>query len=153
MPILYAACVTAGVSFRTVQAADAEQIIALWQSVDLGHGSDDSGAAIDRAEIHERLRRDPDLFILGERDATIVASVMGCYDGHRGWVKRFAVHPDEQGQQVGRLMNGELERRFLAAGIEELRLSVWRSNDGALKFWQAMGFDEIDIAYHTKSLK
>jgi len=152
IPILYAACVKQVVSFRTAHESDIDEIVALWQMVNLAHGDEAADAAIDRGEITERLQRDRELFIVGEREGRLVASVMGCYDGHRGWVKRFAVHPDVQGHKVGRRMNDELERRFLAAGIDQLRLSVWRSNEGALGFWQAMGFEEIDVAYHTKSL-
>lgn|GEM_PF-88278 len=139
--------------FRTATADDVEAIVELWHLTGLGSEPSDDGVRHDRAEIETRLRRDQDLFVVAERAHALVASVMGCYDGHRGWVKRFAVHPDEQRNGVGRQLNAELERRFLVAGVTELRLSAWRSNERALDFWPSMGFGEVDVAYFTKSLR
>lgn len=162
MPKMYAARVndtcsepsqSGPVTYRSAANTDIDRIVELWALAGLGSGSDDGDSAQDRAEIATRLERDRDLFVVAEQGERLVATVMGCYDGHRGWVKRFAVHPDLQRSGVGRLLNAELERRFVAAGITELRLSAWRTNEPALDFWASMGFDEINVAYFTKSLR
>lgn len=148
----------APVVFRSATLSDHAAIIKLWRLAGVASEPNDADGdhdneGQDHQEITTRLARDAELFVLAEQDGELVASVMGCYDGHRGWIKRFAVHPSHQRTGLGRRLNAELEARFTAAGITELRLSAWRSNERALDFWNSMGFDEIDIAYFTKSLR
>lgn len=48
------------------------------------------------------LERDPDLVIVVEADGALIASVMGTYDGRRGWVNRLATHPDHRERGLAR---------------------------------------------------
>ncbi len=134
--------------YRVATSADVDAIMELWAACGLG-----SGAAVDRTEITTRLASEDDFFVLGHDGDDLVAAVMGCYDGHRGWVKRVAIEPTRRRDGLGRELVSELERRFLAAGISKLRLAVWRENDGALAFWEALDYVELpDIHYFTKDL-
>jgi len=134
---------------RTATEADVDQILALWR-----RGGVDHDAEHDRDEIVTKLDYDGDLFLVAESHDKIVASVMGTYDGHRGRVKRAVVDPEHQGSGAARLVIDELEARFAARGITELRLEVWASNTNALAFWTHMGWEHLeDIRYFTKSLK
>lgn len=135
--------------FRQVSVADVDEVLALWR-----RGGVEHDPAMDRDEIVTKLDHDGDLFLLGERSGQVVASVMGTYDGHRGRVKRCVVDPVEQGTGLGRQIMAELERRFLARGITELRLEVWAENTGAQAFWSNMGWTHLeDIRYYTRSLR
>ena len=134
--------------YRAATLDDVEAIAELWESCGLG-----AGAAVDRAEISARLRDDDDFFVLGHDGDDLIAAVMGCYDGHRGWVKRVAIDPTRRRDGLGRDLVAELERRFLAAGISKLRLAVWAENESALAFWNALDYVELpDIHYFTKDL-
>lgn len=134
--------------FRAASLADVDALLALWRM-----GGVDHGAAADRDEIVNKLGYDGDLFLVAERDGHIIASVMGTYDGHRGRIKRCVVDPAEQGSGLGRKLVTELERRFLARGITELRLEVWADNTGSLAFWNSLGWEHLaEIRYFTKSL-
>jgi len=127
------------VEFRTASRDDIPRIIELWDVCGLA-----SGVEQDTREIEERLR---------EPDGMLVASAMGCYDNHRGWVKRVAISPQQRGKGLGRMVVDELERRFLAAGISKLRLAVWDDNESALEFWNRMQYIELpEIRYFTKDL-
>lgn len=107
----------------------------------------------DHREITERLREDDGFFVLGEIEGELVASAMGCYDNHRGWVKRVAITPTRQGEGLGRTLVDELERRFLEAGISKLRLAVWDENSGGVEFWNQMNYTELpEIRYFSKDL-
>lgn len=134
--------------FRSAATTDVEAIIDLWDRCGLGAGS-----ATDDAEIRERLKSDDGFFVVGEADGRIVASTMGCYDNHRGWVKRVAIEPPLQRQGLGRALVDELERRFLDAGVTKLRLAVWDHNGDGLEFWRGLAYDELtDIHYFSKDL-
>lgn len=135
--------------FRAVSSSDTDAIIRLWE--DCGLASDRQQ---DRQEIAERLREEDGFFVLGEIDGELVASAMGCYDNHRGWVKRVAIAPTRQGRGLGRLLIAELERRFLAAGISKLRLAVWDENAAGVEFWNRMAYTELpEIRYFSKDLR
>lgn len=137
------------VAFRSASAADVDMILGLWRV-----GGVDHDEVVDRDEIVTKLDYDGDLFVVATRNNKLVASVMGTYDGHRGRVKRCVVDPNEQGSGVGRQIVAELERRFVARGITELRLEVWADNTGAQVFWSTMGWEHLeDIRYYTRSLR
>lgn len=137
------------VGFRPATLDDVDTLLELWRL-----GGVDHDAAADRDEIVTKLDHDGDLFIVAEADGAVVASVMGTYDGHRGRIKRCVVDPAQQGSGLGRQIVAELERRFLARGITELRLEVWADNTGAQAFWSNMGWQHLeDIRYYTRSLR
>ena len=135
-------------TFRSATEHDVESICGLWSQAGLG-----GGEATDRAEAIERLREPDGFFVVAEDEGTIVAVAMGCYDNHRGWLKRVTVHPDRRGTGLGRSLVEEVERRFLAAGVSKLRLSVWHENTTALAFWNDLDYEELPtIRYFTKDL-
>jgi ribosomal protein S18 acetylase RimI-like enzyme len=140
----------APVVFRSATAADVDAICDLWEAAKLG-----GGQSADAREIEERLLSPDELFVVGERmeGSGLAAVAMGCYDNHRGWLKRVAVHPIEQGGGLGRRLIDELENRFRAAGITKLRLAVWDHNEVGVTFWRELGYTELpDIRYFTKDL-
>ncbi len=137
----------AELTVRSVELGDVDSLLALWSAGGVG------GSEADRAEIINKLDHDPDLFLVIIDDDEFVASIMGTYDGHRGRIKRAVVDPTRQGQGLGRRVVEELEQRFLARGITELRLEVWADNTGGLAFWAEMGWELLpDIRYFQRSI-
>ncbi len=137
------------IRFRSATVSDTNAICDLWAAAGLGGGRD-----IDEAEIRERLKNDDGFFVVGEATHDqIVAVAMGCYDGHRGWMKRVGIHPSQRGRGIGRQLVEVVERRFLDAGVSKLRLAVWDENDAALSFWRELDYVELsEIRYFTKEL-
>ncbi len=135
-------------TYRTATITDVDAIVGLWSDAGVSAGD------ADRVEIEERLHEDDGFFIVGvDRDDVVQATAMGCYDNHRGWVKRFAVSPRLRRSGEGSRMLGTLEGRFRAAGITKLRLSVWAGNETGGAFWESQGFEELtDIRYFVKEL-
>ena len=137
----------AELTVRSVDLDDVDNLLALWSAGGV------RGSEADRAEIVNKLDHDPDLFLVIIDDGEFVASIMGTYDGHRGRIKRAVVDPTRQGQGLGRRVVEELEQRFLAKGITELRLEVWADNTGGLAFWTEMGWELLpDIRYFQRSI-
>jgi ribosomal protein S18 acetylase RimI-like enzyme len=136
------------VVYRTATSDDTDAICGLWSAAGLG-----AGHGVDSAEIAERLKNDDGFFVVGEDEGRIIAGAMGCYDDHRGWMKRVAIDPSQQGKGVGRHLVEEVERRFLDAGVTQLRLAVWDENRAALSFWRELDYVEIpEIRYFSKEL-
>jgi len=139
-----------GPVIRTIQPADIDAVVALWEEAGMA-AYEQSGEAAD--EITAKLERDPDLFLVAEADGGVVAAVMGTWDGHRGRVKRLAVRDDLRRGGLGRQMVEELERRFLERGIRRIRLEVWGHNEAGLAFWEEQGYRlEPEIRYFVRNL-
>ena len=141
---------TPGLSIRPVTEADIQAVVDLW-----GEAGMTTYASADEIveEVTTKMARDPDLFLVGEVDGVVVATVMGTFDGHRGRIKRLAVGRDHRRVGMGGQLTAELERLFEARGITRIRLEVWAENVGGLAFWEHRGYTlEPDIRYFVHNL-
>ena len=62
-----------------------------------------------------------------------------------GDVTNVAVSGGEQGHGIGRQLVSELLKRSAAAGVSRLYLEVRKSNERALRLYQALGFEPTGI--------
>jgi ribosomal protein S18 acetylase RimI-like enzyme len=121
-----------------------EAVIALWQSCNLVVAWNDPVK-----DIQRKLLVDPDLFLIGEisggiasgMSGEIVATVMGGYEGHRGWINYLAVSPEHQRKGYARAMMEQVEGLIQNKGCPKINLQVRSSNADVIKFYQAIGYD------------
>jgi ribosomal protein S18 acetylase RimI-like enzyme len=125
---------------RPFRSEDEETVIALWQRCELLRPWNDP-----HKDIRRKLWVQPELFLVGEQEGRVIASAMGGYDGHRGWVYYFGVDPAHQRQGHARALLAELVRRLRALGCPKLNLQVRTSNLGAVEFYRRVGckMDEV----------
>lgn len=95
-----------------------------------------------RKDIKRKLAVQPELFLVGESQGRIVASVMAGYEGHRGWVNYLAVSPTLQTGGFGRQLMNDVEARLLALGCPKVNLQVREGNDAAMAFYRRLGYTE-----------
>jgi ribosomal protein S18 acetylase RimI-like enzyme len=93
-----------------------------------------------RRDIARKRGRDDDLFLVAVADGTVVGTVMGGYDGHRGWVNYLAVDPSWQRRGLGERLVREVERRLLGLGCPKVNLQVRDGNEAALAFYGSIGY-------------
>ena len=91
---------------RTFEAKDQESVVKLWHACNLIVPWNDP-----YKDIQRKLQVGPDLFIVGEIAGDIVATVMGGYEGHRGWINYLAVAPAHQRKGYGRQLVAFVESR------------------------------------------
>ena len=120
---------------RRFETDDSEPVVALWRECGLTRPWNDP-----RLDIRRKLTVQRDLFLVGELDGRIGATVMAGYDGHRGWVNYLAVTAAERGAGHGRRLMAEVERRLQELGCPKLNLQVRADNDQALGFYTALGY-------------
>ena len=82
---------------REYSEDDRDEVIALWTECRLTVPHNNPARDIER-----KLRVDRDLFLVGESGGEIVATVMGGYEGHRGWINYLAVKPTTQRRDLAR---------------------------------------------------
>lgn len=91
-------------------------------------------------DIDRKLKVDRDLFLVGERAEGVVASVMGGYEGHRGWINYLAVMPSHQRRGIGRQMIEHLERLLEAKGCPKINLQVRETNEDVIAYYESLGY-------------
>ena len=126
---------TTALHIRPFQEADADTVVALWQACDLTRPWNDP-----HKDIARKLQVQRELFLVGELEGRIVASVMAGYEGHRGWVNYLAVHPDCQRRHFGRALMDAVQERLLALGCPKINLQVRNTNEKALGFYRQLGY-------------
>ena len=127
---------------------DAEAVIELWFKCQLVVPSNNP-----QKDIERKLNKDRDLFLVGVLEGKIIASVMGGYEGHRGWINYMAVDPDQRRKGYGRRMMEEFERRIRAKGCPKINLQVRESNHAVIKFYQSLGYADDAVIGLGKRLE
>ena len=120
---------------RPFSPADEGAVIELWQRCALTRPWNDP-----RKDIQRKLTTQPELFLVGELEGTVVATVMAGYDGHRGWVNYLAVAPEHRSKGYGRLLMQHIEERLTAMGCPKLNLQVRTGNTAVLEFYRRIGY-------------
>ena len=112
------------------------QVRTLWELV----FTSDPGRNEPSQMIARKRSVQPELFLVGTVDGTVVASVMGGYDGVRGWMYHLATHPEHRLKNYATLLVAELERRLRALGCIKLNLQVRAGNDSVTRFYEKLGY-------------
>ena len=132
---------------RPFQTHDTESVITLWQDCGLVKPWNDP-----HKDIERKLTVGADYFLVGEKDGKIIASAMGGYEGHRGWVNYLAVHPTEQGNGYGRFLMRHLEEQLTAVGCPKINLQIRDTNLDVIKFYEAIGYTQDKVVSFGKRL-
>jgi ribosomal protein S18 acetylase RimI-like enzyme len=122
---------------RPFVPAETDAVVALWRECGLVRPWNDP-----LRDIRRKLTVQPELFLVGEVDGTLVASVMAGYDGHRGWINYLAVSPARRGEGLGRTLMAAVEILLLERGCPKVNMQVRAGNDSALAFYRALGYVE-----------
>ena len=122
---------------RTFSGTDTDAVIALWQACDLTRAWNDP-----EKDIERKLGVDDELFLVAETQGNIIGSVMGGYDGHRGWINYLAVAPGQRKQGLGKQLMVAVEHRLLSLGCPKINLQIRTGNEAVMEFYRAIGFTE-----------
>lgn len=132
-------------NFREFSLDDFDSVINLWKK---------AGLIISRSDtlegLKKKIKRDPQLFFVMEKDSFIIGVVMGSYDGRRGWINHLAVDPEYQGMKIGQQIIKELEMRFKKIGCEKINLLIERNNEEVQEFYEKQGFKKDELLFMEK---
>ena len=121
---------------RPYREYDESAVIGLWNTVFPNPSPWNAPATI----IAKKLAIQRDLFLVGKLDGKLVGTVMGGYDGHRGWVYTLAVAPQHQRSGFGSRLIAEVETRLVGYGCTKLNLQVRANNRDVINFYVSTGY-------------
>lgn len=138
---------------RVYEEQDRNSVITLWRECGLVAPQNDPDKDIDR-----KLKVDADLFLVGvETDQIgneiVIASVMGGYEGHRGWINYLAVSHAHQRKGYGQAIMKAVELRIQAKGCPKINLQVRHTNQAVIAFYTALGYGDDNVVGLGKRLE
>jgi ribosomal protein S18 acetylase RimI-like enzyme len=122
---------------RPFKEGDEEALVSLWNMCKLTVPWNNP-----YKDIARKLKVQAELFLVGYLEDKLIASVMAGYDGHRGWINYFAVHPDFQARGYGKQLMDNVENRLRELGCPKINLQIREGNDKVLSYYQKLGFVE-----------
>jgi ribosomal protein S18 acetylase RimI-like enzyme len=124
------------VTIRPFSESDEAAVIDLWREV-----SPNAPAWNDPAlDIRRKLAVQRQLFLVAASDTEILGTVMGGYDGHRGWAYYVVVSPKHRRKGTGTALMAALEQRLAQLGCPKVNLQVRKSHEGVVAFYQKLGY-------------
>ena len=122
---------------RPFKESDEEALVSLWNMCKLIVPWNNP-----YKDIVRKLKVQAELFLVGCLEEKSIASVMAGYDGHRGWVNYFAVHPDFQARGYGKQLMENVENGLRELGCPKINLQIREGNDNVFSYYQKLGFVE-----------
>lgn len=132
---------------RPYEPSDGSAVIELWRKCKLTRPQNDP-----KKDIARKMKVKPELFLVGVEGDKVIATVMGGYEGHRGWVNYLGVDPDYQKMGLGRQMMETIEKKLLALGCPKLNLQVMVDNAKAVQFYERIGYKRDEVISLGKRL-
>ena len=132
---------------RPYRANDEATVIALWHACGLTRPWNNP-----QLDIARKLSTQPELFLVGMVDATLIATAMIGFDGHRGWVNYLAVAASHRRLAIGRALMDEAERLLIERGCPKLNLQVRSTNVDVIAFYRRLGYATDDVVSLGKRL-
>jgi ribosomal protein S18 acetylase RimI-like enzyme len=119
------------------ETRDEEDVVALWrEAFGAYHGSNEP-----RAYLARKLAYDPELVLVAREDGRVVGTVVGGYDGVRGWVYHLAVAPSARRRGIATRLMADVERALLARGCPKINLQVRGDNLVVVAFYKHLGYE------------
>jgi len=133
---------------RPFQTEDEDDLVALWKMCELTVPWNNP-----HKDIARKLQVQPELFLVGILGNSLIATVMGGYEGHRGWINYLAVHQDFQGKGYGQEIMNSVETVLREMGCPKINLQIRRGNDKIASFYQKLGFTSDNVVSMGKRLE
>ena len=121
--------------------------VALWQCCGLHPSPTDTADKL--AEVS---CRNPDLFLVAYAQDRLVGTVMGSWDGRRGWINRLAVDPELRRTGLGSGMLALVETRLRQRGCDKVNLLIESDNEQVVTFYEAAGYARDPLIFMEKWL-
>jgi len=132
---------------RKFHPDDTSAVVSLWHACELTRPWNNP-----ELDIQRKLSVDDDLFLVAEDEGEIVGSIMGGYEGHRGWINYLAVEPSLRKQGLGRDLMNAVESCLLEKGCPKINLQVRTGNDAVIAFYEAIGYTDDKCTSFGKRL-
>lgn len=85
------------------------------------------------------------IFRVVEINDRVVAMIRGVYDGSRALIHQISVHPDWQGQKIGKILVKHIARLFWEMGATTVSVTASSGKLDSRAFFRKLGFEELPV--------
>ena len=135
------------IEIRSFWLKDEAPLIKLWERCELVVAWNDPSKDISR-----KFQLDPEGFLLGWHDNSLIASVMVGYEGHQWWINYLAVDPEFRRKELGRTMMKSAETYLEKFECPKINLQIQAKNHQVIEFYKSIGFLQEDVINMGKRL-
>jgi ribosomal protein S18 acetylase RimI-like enzyme len=124
------------VKVRPYSGSDRAAVVALWREV----FADDPPWNEPEGMIDRKLTVQPQLFLVAV-EGRVVGTVLGGFDGVRGWIHHLAVQKSHRRKGIARLLMRAAEDGLKSIGCPKVNLQVRATNLAVIEFYRSLGYD------------
>jgi ribosomal protein S18 acetylase RimI-like enzyme len=139
-------------AIRRFDARDTDAVVALWQQAFPEYRDVTKPQRNPHLSIANKLATQPELFFVAVLDERVVGTVMGGYDGHRGWLYSLAVDESLRRHGIGSRLVAHVEAALTALGCPKLNLQVLSAKNDVRAFYEALGYRADEVVSFGKRL-
>ena len=133
---------------RRLTIGDYDEMIKLWRRSSLPLKTKGRDR---RREIKRQMNSNPELFLGAFERNALVGTVVGSYDGRKGWINRLAVDPDRRRQGIGQTLIARIEKSLREKGTRIIAALVEESNLKSISLFEKLGYvTDKGILYLSK---
>lgn len=136
------------VRIRELKLDDYERIIEIWESAKLPYKPEGRDS---KESIKKQIEEFGDLFLGAEVNGKLVGTIIGSWDGRKGWLNRITVDPAFQGKGIAKMLTSACEEALRERGARIFAMLIEDNNEKSLKLAERMGYKiQKSILYLTK---
>jgi len=133
---------------RRLTISDCDEMIKLWERSSLPFKPKGRDS---KQETKRQMHVNPELFLGAFEGNALVGTVVGSYDGRKGWINRLAVDPEYRRQRIAQLLVARIEDALKEKGAKIICALVEESNLGSISLFEKLGYlTDRGILYLSK---
>jgi len=133
---------------RSYRKKDEKQVIQLWKMSNLIIPKNNP-----LRDIDEKIRFQPDLFLVGLLDKKLIGTIMVGYEGHRGWINYLAIHHEFRGRGFGIKLMDYATEILTNMGCQKINVQIRKTNYSVIEFYKKLGFIDDEVISYGKRIK
>lgn len=121
-------------------AEDFDEVASVWEEAELW-----PHVGEDRDWFEKALARNPGCALVWRQEEKIVGTVIGAWDGLRGWIYHLAVLKAHRGRGIGGALLAAAEARLWDLGARQINLMVYEENGFAESLYYRRGYERSPV--------
>jgi GNAT superfamily N-acetyltransferase len=94
----------------------------------------------------------PELFLVAINEDMLIGTVVGGFDGYRGWIYYLGVDPVHQRRGIGTSLMKQVESKLLNRGCPKLNLQIRIDNQDVQAFYENLDYITEDLVRIGKNI-
>lgn len=128
------------IQIKQIQLSDFSEILSLWKKAGLAIQDDRQ----EYLEFQNILRLNSLSCLVLVKNQTIIGSILGTFNGRRGWIYHLAIDPLFQHQGWGSLLLEQAEYLLKKQGASRVCLGILHTNLKVIPFYEKCGYKIIN---------